>query len=161
LAYYINLYNANTIKLIVDNYPVMSIKKINNPWTKKRIKIGGKAFSLSEIENDILRKMNEPRIHFGINCASVSCPRLLNTAYNSENVMALLEQSAKGFINNPVKNKISAKSAQLSKIFKWYKDDFTKNGTLENYINHYSDIKMKTGTTVDYLEYDWNLNEQH
>src|SRR5690606_8831711 len=86
LAYYINVYNANTIKLILENYPTKSIKDIKNPWLKNRVKIGDKDFSLADIENGILRKMDEPRIHFAINCASFSCPKLLNTAYTANNV---------------------------------------------------------------------------
>lgn len=161
LAYYINLYNANTIKLIIDNYPVKSIKDINNPWSKKHIKIGDKAFSLSEIENDILRKMDEPRIHFAINCASASCPRLLNTAYNSENVEELLEKATKDFIANSEKNKISKEKIQISKIFKWYKSDFNQKGSLIDYINKYSTEKILPDASISYLEYDWGLNEQH
>jgi hypothetical protein len=161
LAYFINVYNANTIKLIIDNYPTKSIKDISNPWSKNRIKIGDKHYSLSEIENDVLRKMNEPRIHFAINCASYSCPRLLNTAYTSENVEALLEKTAKGFIADSEKNKISENKIQISKIFKWYKGDFTEKGTLIAYLNQYSKIKINAKADIDYLEYDWNLNEQN
>jgi len=160
LAYYINIYNSYTVKLIIDNLPIKGIKDISNPWSKNRIKIAGKSFSLSDIENNILRKMGEPRIHFAINCASKSCPKLLNLAYTSENIDSLLEQTAKGFINNPNKNKISESSLQLSKIFKWYKEDFTKNGTLIDYLNRYSKIKIHPNATVTYLDYDWGLNEQ-
>ena len=161
LAYYINVYNANTVKLIIDHYPIKSIKDIKNPWSKKRIYIGDKNYSLSEIENDILRKLDEPRIHFAINCASKSCPKLLNVAYTAENVDSLLELTAKEFINNPDKNRISENSVQLSKIFDWYKKDFTDNGSLIDYINHYSLVKINSKAKIDYLEYDWNLNEPH
>lgn len=161
LAYYINVYNANTIKLIVDNYPTKSIKDIKNPWSKNRIKIGDNNFSLSDIEHEILRKMNEPRIHFAINCASVSCPRLLNIAFTSENVEQLLDKATKSFISNPNKNSITEHSVQLSKIFKWYKSDFTNTGGLIDYINHYSTVKINQNATIDYLEYDWSLNEQN
>ncbi|MCB0464964.1 MAG: DUF547 domain-containing protein, partial [Aequorivita sp.] len=81
LAYYINLYNAATVKLIVENYPVKSIKDIDGAWTKGRVTVGNKELSLGGIENGILRKMNEPRIHFAVNCASISCPKLMNEAY--------------------------------------------------------------------------------
>ena len=161
LAYFINVYNANTIKLIIDNYPIKSIKDINNPWSKNLIKIGDKNYSLSDIEHDILRKMDEPRIHFAINCASVSCPKLLNVAYTSENVETLLENSAKEFIADTNKNQISKENLQLSKIFDWYKKDFTINGSLIDYINKYSQIQIDSGAKISYLRYDWNLNEQH
>ncbi|RIA08664.1 uncharacterized protein DUF547 [Flavobacteriaceae bacterium MAR_2010_72] len=161
LAYFINVYNANTIKLIIDHYPTKSIKDIKNPWLKNRIKIGEKEFSLSGIENGILRKMNEPRIHFAINCASVSCPKLLNTAYTADNVDALMEQATKAFIQNTDKNKISENRIQLSKIFQWYKGDFKDSGSLIDYVNQYTTIKINPDAKVDYLEYDWNLNEQN
>jgi len=161
LAYYINVYNANTIKLIIDNYPTKSIKDITNPWSKKLVKISIGIFSLSNIEHDILRKMNEPRIHFAINCASTSCPKLLNIAYTSENVEILLEQAAIGFINNSDKNQLSKNNIRLSKIFKWYKEDFTKYGNLIDYINQYSSMKILPDASISYLEYDWSLNEQH
>jgi hypothetical protein len=161
LAYFINVYNANTIKLIIENYPLKSIKDIKNPWSKNRIKIGNKDFSLEDIEHDILRKMNEPRIHFAINCASLSCPKLLNTAYTSENVEQLLDKATKEFISNSEKNIISEQNLKLSKIFKWYKSDFTTNGNLIEYINQYSKVKIHRDATITYLEYDWNLNEQN
>ncbi|MFC4723325.1 DUF547 domain-containing protein [Geojedonia litorea] len=161
LAYFINVYNANTIKLIIDHYPTKSIKNIKNPWLKNRIKIGDKDFSLSGIENGILRKMNEPRIHFAINCASVSCPKLLNTAFTASNVESLMEEATKAFIQNSNNNKISKNRIELSKIFQWYKGDFKDNGSLIDYVNQYSSIKINPDAKVDYLEYDWNLNEQN
>ena len=161
LAYFINVYNANTIKLILDHYPIKSIKDIKNPWSKRIIRIGEEKYSLSEIENKILRKMNEPRIHFAINCASKSCPKLLNIAFTSENIEALLDKATKEFISNPEKNKTSEHGVQLSKIFQWYKSDFTTNGNLIDYINQYSKLKIQQDAKITYLEYNWNLNEQH
>jgi len=161
LAYFINVYNAHTIKLIIDNYPTKSIKDISNPWSKNRITIGDNMYSLSDIEHNILRKMDEPRIHFVINCASISCPKLLNKAYSSENVETLLENSAKDFIADTNKNRISKDKVQLSKIFDWYKKDFTVHGSLIDYINQYISIKIDSNAKITYLEYDWNLNEQH
>ncbi|WP_044402319.1 DUF547 domain-containing protein [Lacinutrix sp. Hel_I_90] len=161
LAYFINVYNANTIKLILENYPVKSIKDIYNPWLKNRFIIGGKAFSLAGLENGILRKMNEPRIHFAINCASVSCPKLLNEAYTEKNVMALMERATKGFINNSKKNELGINKAKVSEIFKWYKGDFKEDGSIIDYINMYSDVKVSATTEIQYLEYDWSLNKQN
>jgi len=161
LAYFINVYNANTIKLILDNNPTKSIKDINNPWLKKRFKIGNKSFSLAGLENGILRKMNEPRIHFAVNCASASCPKLLDVAYTQKNVMELMERATKAFINNPTKNKLDANSAKISEIFKWYKNDFTENGSILDYINKYSNVTVNANTKIEYLEYDWSLNEQN
>jgi hypothetical protein len=161
LAYFINVYNANTIKLIADNYPTKSIKDINNPWMKNRLKIGDKDYSLADIENGILRKMNEPRIHFAINCASFSCPKLLNTAYTANNVQDLMERATLEFINNVNKNKLTTNAPKISEIFKWYKSDFTENGSVIDYINRYATTKTSADTKVQYIDYNWNLNEQN
>ena len=161
LAYFINVYNANTIKLIADNYPTKSIKDINNPWLKNRIKIGKEDYSLADIENGILRKMNEPKIHFAINCASFSCPKLLNTAYTTNNVQELMERATREFINNDSKNKLERDEVKISEIFKWYKSDFTENGSVIDYINQYSDINIFPNAKINYINYDWSLNEQN
>lgn len=160
LAYYINLYNAGTVQLIVDNYPLKSIKDIFRPWGKDRLKIGGNSFSLGEIEHDILRKMDEPRIHFAINCASFSCPKLLNEAFSASKMEEQLTRATFDFINDPTKNKISKNAVALSKIFKWYQDDFTKKNNLIEYLNRYSDTKLPQDSEIDYLTYDWGLNEK-
>jgi len=158
LAYYINLYNAYTVDLILKNYPVKSIKDIDGPWTKEFIKIGDTEISLGGIENSVLRKMNEPRIHFAINCASISCPKLLNEAYTANKIEEQLEKVTKEFVNSN-KNEISANSAKLSSIFDWYKKDFKDNGTVIDYINQYSNTKINSGTSTTYKDYNWNLNE--
>ncbi len=134
LAYYINLYNAGTVQLILEHYPLKSIKDIFRPWGKDRIKIGDESFSLGEIEHDILRKMNEPRIHFAINCASFSCPKLLNKAFSASTMEEQLNRAAFDFINDSSKNKISSNTVAISKIFKWYKDDFTEENNLTEYL---------------------------
>lgn len=161
LAYFINVYNVNTIKLIIDNYPTKSIKDISNPWLKNRIKIGEKNYSLADIENGILRKMNEPRIHFAINCASISCPKLLNTAYTASNVQKMMDTATIEFVNNPIKNKLIKDDVKLSEIFKWYKSDFTEGMGLIEYINQYANIKISPHTKIGYMDYDWNLNDKN
>ncbi len=158
LAYYINTYNANTIMLILNNYPVKSIKDIDRPWTKARIKIGDEMISLGGIENSILRKMNEQRIHFAINCASFSCPKLLNEAYTAVNLEKQLQKVTTGFINSE-KNESSKDHLKISKIFDWYKKDFL-NGDLITYINKYSNVKVDLDAKVSFMDYDWRLNEQ-
>lgn len=158
LAYYINLYNAATVKLILDNYPTKSIKDLKNPWGKDWVKTGDGKISLGDIEHKILRKMNEPRIHFAINCASFSCPKLLNVAFTSSNMETLLEQATKDFINDTTRNKISTEKLALSNIFKWYKKDFTENGSLIAYIKPYTKIEI-SNSKIKYLKYNWNLNE--
>ncbi|MBF2709610.1 DUF547 domain-containing protein [Flavobacterium soyangense] len=159
LAYWINAYNAFTVKLILDNYPIKSIKKINGPWDKEFFALGGKKYSLGEIEHKILRKMNEPRIHFAINCASFSCPNLANEAYTEAELEKQLSRAAKSFLNDASKNAISANKAELSQIFDWFSDDFKKNGTLIDFINKYSLVKMDDNAKISFKDYNWNLNE--
>lgn len=162
MAYWINAYNAFTIKLIVDNYPVKSIKDINKgePWKLDFIKIGGKSYTLDYIENQILRPVfKDPRIHFAINCASVSCPPLHNRAIMANNLNTQLDRLATNFINSE-RNKITANSVQLSSIFNWFSDDFkAESGSVINYINKYSKIKVSNKANVTYLDYNWNLNK--
>lgn len=159
LAYWINAYNAFTIKLIIDKYPVASIRDLHqgNPWDVKWIKLGDKTYSLNNIENDIIRPtFKEPRIHFAVNCAAKSCPPLLNRAWTADALETLLEQQAKAFINNPAFNKVESGKAQVSKIFEWYATDF---GNLADYLNRYAKTKLKKGAPIQYLEYNWALNE--
>lgn len=167
LAYWINAYNAFTVELIVKNYPCKSIKdlggaiyKVNTPWDIKFITIQGITYDLNNIEHGIIRKeFNEPRIHFAVNCASVSCPILRNEAFVASRLNEQLDDQARKFINDKSKNNISANSAQLSKLFTWFKGDFTKQGSLVAFINKYSTVKLSEKAKLDYLEYNWNLNE--
>ena len=159
LAFWINTYNAYTVKLILDNYPIKSIKDIKSPWHKEFFQINGKTMNLNAVEHEILRKLGDPRIHFGIVCASYSCPILRAEAYSSQKIDEQLNDQAKRFINDLRRNKIDANKAQLSKIFSWFKKDFTKNGNLINYINKYSKVKVNLNAKVSYLDYNWSLNK--
>lgn len=168
LAYWINAYNAFTVQLIVRNYPVESIKdlggaiyKVNTAWDIKFVQIGDRTYDLNNIEHDIIRaNFEEPRIHFAVNCASVSCPKLSNKAYTAAQLDEQLTAAAKGFVNNPSKNTLSATGAELSRIFKWFKGDFTDGGlSLVEFINQFAETKLSEDTAIDYREYDWNLNE--
>lgn len=159
MAFWINAYNAFTIKLIVDNYPTSSITKLHagKPWDQKWIKIGSKTYTLNNIENDILRpQFKDARIHFAVNCAAKSCPPLLNAAWTATNLNSNLDAQAKKFINNPAFNKLSEKKAEVSKIFEWYAADF---GKLIDFLNKYATTKASAKAKVSYLEYDWGLNE--
>ena len=158
LAFWINAYNAYTVQLIVTNYPTKSIKDISNPWGAKFILIGGKKYSLEEIENEILRKMNEPRIHFAINCASLSCPDLLNEAYTASKLEQQLKMVTTDFINDPTKNTISTSRVEVSKIFDWFAADFKQKGTVIDFINQYSRSKINGSAKTSYKYYNWNLN---
>lgn len=165
MVFWINAYNAYTIKAIIDHYPVKSITEIKpsgaeSVWKLKNINIGGKKVSLDAIENEILRvEFDEPRIHFAINCASVSCPPLRNEAFVADRLEAQLTEQTRKFFKDTSRNKLSASSAQLSQIFNWFKADFTKHGSLVDFVNKYSSVKLNKDAKITYLEYDWNLNE--
>lgn len=158
MAFWINAYNAFTIDLLADNYPVSSILKLDDgkTWDVKRIVLGGKKYSLNQIENEILRpQFGDARIHFAINCAAKSCPPLLNRAYTAENLDKMLDQRTRQFINNVAFNRISAGEAVVSKIFEWYAADF---GDLRSFLNRYAKVQLKPGAAIRYQPYDWDLN---
>ncbi len=158
MAYWINAYNAFTIDLILDNYPVSSIMRLDGgkTWDVRRIKIGSKKYSLNQIENDILRpQFKDPRIHFAINCAARSCPPLLNRAYTAGQLDSLLDERTRAFVNDPAYNTVRPGSAKISRIFEWYAVDF---GNVVRFLNRYSDKKINASAVVQYQEYDWGLN---
>ncbi len=158
LAYWINTYNAFTLDLIIKNHPLKSITDLDggSPWKVKRIELEGKKYSLDQIENQIIRpQFNEPRIHFAVNCAAISCPTLLNEAFLPEKLNAQLEKQTRKFINNSNFNQISESNAKVSKIFEWYGEDF---GDLRNYLNKYSNTKIGEGVPIEFGEYEWALN---
>jgi hypothetical protein len=198
LAFWINAYNAFTIKAIIDHYPIKrsftlvgifyapsnSILQIKGVWTKLQFRALGNMVTLDEIEHQILRKkFNEPRIHMAINCASISCPDLRNEAYTPEKLEEQLADASINFVNNPDKgvyvNEQSGK-VKLSKIFKWFGDDFINNYSSKKLFNNYSlkenavlnftseyieseEVKeylMNNKLKIGYLGYDWHLNEQ-
>ncbi|MBL4862358.1 MAG: DUF547 domain-containing protein [Crocinitomicaceae bacterium] len=160
LVFWINAYNIYTLKLVTDNYPISSITKIAaKPWDKKFIQLGGSTYSLNNIEHTIIRKkFNEPRIHFALNCASISCPILMNEAFTPKNIDSQLTQQTKKFLNDTSKNKLWSDSIQISELFDWYEEDFTKNGTLIDFINKYRDTKL-SNPTISYIAYSWDLND--
>lgn len=159
LAYWINAYNALTVDLIIRNYPLESIKDIKNPWDQRLWKLGKKWYNLDEIEHQILRKMDEPRIHFAIVCASFSCPKLQNYAFTAENLEEQLTESTKTFLGDPKRNRITENRLELSKIFQWFTKDFKKNGSLVDFINTYTDIEIDSNAKTRYLDYNWDLND--
>jgi len=162
-AFWINAYNAYTIKLILENYPLKSIldikEKGKTAWKIPFAKVGGKTYTLDHIEHQILRKtLFDPKIHVGVNCASGSCPKLGNIAFTESNVEAELTKLMKAFVNDPTRNKLSEKKVQISSIFDWFKQDFTKNGSVIDYLSKYSDTELKPKARISYLKYDWSLN---
>jgi Protein of unknown function, DUF547 len=157
LAYWINAYNAVTIRLIVVNYPLSSITKLDGgkPWDVKRYSNGGKKMSLNDIENNILRPMGDARIHFALNCAAKSCPPILNEAFTADNVKKLLESRTKQFINSS-RTVIEKDAIKVSKVFEWYAKDF---GNVVDFVNKYAKVKASKTAKVTYQDYDWSLNE--
>lgn len=173
LAYLINLYNAATLKLIIKHYPVESIRKIGwfwfykGPWDQKFISLFGKNTDLNFIEHDLLRtKYSEPRIHFALVCAALSCPQLRHEPYTADKLDWQLDEQAKRFLSSSGKNFVDhpEKKIFLSSIFTWFKDDFTKEGnTLQNYVYPYLENGSSESNAQDYdvefLDYNWQLNE--
>jgi hypothetical protein len=169
LAYWINAYNAFTVQLIIENYPLESIKDlqsslavpfINSVWDEVFINIEGNPYSLNDIEHRILRKkFNEPRIHFAINCASGSCPVLRAEAYDPAKIEDQLQEQAILFINDGLRNQIAGDRIRISRIFQWFSGDFTKNGGIIDYLNQFSEVHIDEDADIGYLEYDWSLNE--
>ena len=169
LAYWINAYNAYTVKLIVDHYPTESIKDIksgipfiNGVFDIEFIEIENQKYSLNNIEHGIIRpKFNDPRIHFAVNCASYSCPKLANFAYCAEQVDQQLEQAARSFVNSD-KNILTSEKVELSKILSWYWMDFKKQyDSRIEFLNKYSNgVQINPDAKVEFLDYDWSLNEQ-
>jgi hypothetical protein len=164
LAYWINAYNALTLDQIITNYPTTSILKIANGkvWEQTlTYQFNGKKFTLDQIEKRILlgSDLFDARIHFSVNCAAISCPKLSNKAFTADNVQTMLTQNTIAALTNPSQNKIATDKASISMLFDWYKVDFEKSeGSVINFINKYSSIKLNSKTKINYLEYNWNLN---
>lgn len=176
MAYWINLYNALTVKVVLDHYPVDSIRDIDispglfssGPWGKKLITVEGRTLSLDDIEHRILRPIwRDARIHYVVNCASIGCPALAETAFDAENLETQLDQAAKGFINHPraVRRNQDGEWV-LSSLYDWYRDDFGKSDP--DFINHLNrfaapELAGMLGNAgeldiADYA-YDWALND--
>jgi len=168
-AFYINAYNAWTIKLILTGYPgVKSIKDLgsffSSPWKKKICRIDGEVISLDRIEHEILRpRFKDPRVHFAINCAARSCPPLRSDPYHGAILDQQLDEMASAFINDPSRNRLEGNTLYVSKIFDWFEEDF--NGDIPDFLLKYAkgDLRdqlevNKEKIKVKYLDYDWSLN---
>lgn len=169
LAFLINLYNATTLKLIIDNYPLKSIRDIETPWALKIVKLFGSNISLDILEHEVIRKeFNEPRIHFVLVCAAKGCPILSSEPYKSTNLESQLDNATKTFLSDNTKNYIdnNKKVINLSPVFDWFKDDFTKkygsvNKFLEPYFLNEKIYESEFSKfSIKYTTYDWSLNEQ-
>ncbi len=172
IAFLINAYNSFTLQLVVEHYPVSSIKKIGgifgNPWKKKFFQFLGEESSLDRIEHEILRKdYKEPRIHFAVNCASIGCPPLQKLPFEAIRLNEQLEMAARHFVNSSSFNKYdqATNTLNLSSIFKWYGSDFGEEKDLRKFFADRSDLEQLSkdailqSAKISYLDYDWNLNE--
>jgi hypothetical protein len=162
IAYWINAYNAFTIELVLEHYPISSINDIEDPFDRKFIEIGGRTYSLNGIEKGILLKdFDDPRIHYAVNCASISCPPLRREPYRADDLDRQLKEQAKRFVNDPSKNRLKKGGVRISKLYDWYKEDFTSNGSLIEHLNRYAKgVKVRKDATIGYMAYDWGLNQK-
>jgi hypothetical protein len=172
-AYWINLYNATTVKVVLDHYPVESITKINispglfakGPWKKKLLTIEGEGVSLDDIEHRILRPIwQDPRTHYSVNCASIGCPNLAARAYTAGNMEELLDRGAHDYVNHPRGARIEKGRLVVSSIYAWFKADFGDGDAgviehLEKYAEPALAKKLGPVKRIDDDEYDWALND--
>lgn len=174
LALYINAYNAFTLRLIARNYPdIESIRDIDKPWKRREWIVAGEKYSLDQIEHGILRRqLKEPRIHFAVNCASVSCPPLRPHAYRPDRIEEQLDQATRDFLrsaNVRVETEEGRRgktqvTLSVSRIFKWFRGDFEPS--IPEFVAKYADPRTATTiranlkrVTVEFQEYDWKLND--
>lgn len=165
IAFYINVYNALTLKAIIDYYPVKSIKKIKGVWDRLKFEVAGKLLTLDEIEHDILRwEFKEPRIRFALVCAARSCPALRGKAYRGRTLDKMLTEDVSRFISNKEKVRLDKDKniLYLSSIFKWSKKDL---GDPRQFVLKYMDRDdatyiRRSKPRIKYLKYDWSLNKQ-
>lgn len=177
LAFLINSYNAFTVKLVIDHYPVASIKDIgglfSSPWKQAFIPLLGQMLTLDQLEHSLIRApgvFDDPRIHFAINCASVGCPALRPEAFVAERLHAQLEDSQRRFLSDHSRNRFDAgrQTFQVSKIFDWYGEDFVNQwGSLEEYFDQHTALlagrqgqqKSDHRSKIEFLDYNWSLNQ--
>ena len=167
LAFLINLYNAQTLDLIIEHYPVKSIKDIakksGGPWELPVVNLFGDKITLNALEHELIRKdYPEPRVHFALVCAAMGCPILINKPYNTSTLNDQLEDQTKLFLMDKEKNSIDTKkkTLMLSPIFDWFKKDFiAKSGSVIEFVNPYFDNQANKKFKIKYTHYDWSLND--
>ncbi|MEM6681908.1 MAG: DUF547 domain-containing protein [Pseudomonadota bacterium] len=169
LAYWINLYNAATVRLILQNYPIASIRKIKvdgkGPWDHPVVTVQAKPLTLGEIEHHIVRALfPDPRIHYALNCASIGCPNLAQRAYTAATLEDMLEAGAVAYVNHPRGAKVRGTRVDVSKIYGWYREDFGDDASaVLAHIKAYSRGALAEDlanvTRIGRYSYDWDLNE--
>ena len=165
MAYWFNLYNAKTVDLILENYPLESIRDIKRPWKAKRLTVAGTAMSLNDIEHGTVRaRYNEPRVHYAFNCASIGCPNLKTSAWEAKTLDADLSQAARDYIGHARGVSVTSTGRiNASKIFNWYKKDFGNNE--QDLLNHFAKYAsgerlkaIRANKNIGKFTYDWSLN---
>ena len=173
MAYWINLYNALTVQVILDNYPVESIRDVNTspglfssgPWGQEVIEIGGTGLTLNDIEHRILRPIwNDPRIHYAVNCASIGCPDLSTSAYRGVDIEKALDRAARDYVNDPRGVSVRDGKVTVSRIYDWFIEDF--GGTEQSVLAHLSRYaepglaeQLRAAGGLEDTQYDWSLND--
>ena len=169
-AYWFNLYNALTVKAILDHYPLKSIRDISpelylpGPWKLELISVEGEALSLDDIEHGILRPIwKDPRIHYAVNCAAMGCPNLQPRAFTADNSESMLDHAAREFINHPRAASVRYGLLRVSSIYDWYQADFGgSEAAVIAHLRKYADKRLidllKDKTKIDDFHYDWTLN---
>ncbi len=172
-AFWANLYNAVTLNVVLDAYPVKTIKDIdispgifsNGPWGKKLVTIEGTQLSLDDIEHEILRPIfKDPRVHYAVNCASIGCPNLQNKAFTGSKLNAQLDQAARDYVNSNRGVVVQNGRVSASKIYSWFKKDFGPNQTtllahLKKYAKGPLKNQLTQTKTINRYFYDWTLND--
>lgn len=160
-AFWINAYNLATIKGVVNRYPIKSVRDVVGFFDSTSYEIGGKVVTLNEIENKLLRaEFHEPRFHFVLVCAALSCPPIINKSYRPETLEEQLQEQTILSLNNPEFVKLESNKVFFSRIMEWYYEDFTENGqSLIQFTNNYRVVKIPENLQVDFYTYDWSLNE--
>ena len=172
-AYWVNLYNALTIDVVLDHYPVDSIRDIDispgwfssGPWGADLVTVEGTALSLNDIEHRILRPIwQDPRIHYAVNCASIGCPDLRSDPYTAERLDAQLDAAARAYINDPRGAEVTGGTLTVSKIYTWYQNDFgDSDAGVIRHLRQYADAqlaaRLESLSGIGDSRYDWSLNE--
>jgi hypothetical protein len=164
LAYYINAYNALAMFNVIDSgmpRSLAGLQKLAFFWVKK-FTIGGRSMSLYALENDVIRPMRDERVHFALNCMSISCPRLPRKPFTSGNLDGELAAAARLFFSEKRNLAIStdAREVKVSEILKFYREDFLRTSPdLIAYINRHMEAKIPQGYKVDFIDYDWTIND--
>lgn len=176
LAFWANLYNAKTIDIVLDHYPVSSIKRINlggsllssfagGPWDAEVVTVHGQALSLNDIEHKIMRPIfKDPRIHYAVNCASIGCPNLAGVAFTGAALDGQLEAAARAYVNDPRGCSVSDAGITVSSIYKWYAEDFGGNAKsvlahLQKYAEPALAQSLAGARSIADYQYDWSLND--